>query len=107
MRPQLLELRRLVIAEANRFPGLGRAFYDRGPGRTIAALATTFERLAARGVLAIEDPTLAATHFNWLIMSAPINRAMLLGPEGTPELAELHQHAENGVRAFLAAYRDH
>src|SRR2546421_10998742 len=44
MQPRLLELRRLVIAEANRFPELGLAFYERGPGRTMAALASVFER---------------------------------------------------------------
>src|SRR5436190_17438294 len=49
MQPRLLALRRLVIGEANRFPELGRTFYERGPERTIAALATAFERLAARG----------------------------------------------------------
>src|SRR5436305_3006427 len=51
MQPRLLELRRLVIAEAGRFPELGRAFYDRGPGRTIAALASAFEQLAVAGAL--------------------------------------------------------
>ena len=70
MQPRLLNLRRLVIGEAGRFPQLGRTFYERGPGRTIAALATAFERLAARDVLRLEDPELAANHFNWLIMSA-------------------------------------
>ena len=80
MEPRLLALRRLVIGEAGRFPELGRAFYERGPGRTIAALAVVFEALAARGTLALDDPRAAAGHFNWLIMSAPINRAMLLGP---------------------------
>src|SRR5438552_857719 len=49
MQPRLLELRRLVIAEAGRFPELGRAFYERGPGRIVAALASVFEQLAARG----------------------------------------------------------
>jgi TetR/AcrR family transcriptional repressor of mexJK operon len=73
--PRLLKLRRLVIGEAGRFPQLGRTFYERGPGRTIATLATAFERLAARDVLRLEDPELAANHFNWLIMSTPLNRA--------------------------------
>jgi TetR/AcrR family transcriptional repressor of mexJK operon len=104
MQPQLLELRRLVIAEANRFPELGRTFYDRGPGRTMAALATVFQRLAARGVLRIEDPDLAAAHFNWLVTATPINQAMLLGLEGTPSPVELDRHATDGARAFLAAY---
>jgi AcrR family transcriptional regulator len=106
MQPRLLELRRLVIGEATRFPELGRTFYERGAGRTIAALATAFERLAAHGALRFEDPTLAAAHFNWLVMSAPINQAMLLGPQAIPAPAELKRFADAGVRAFLAAYRN-
>jgi AcrR family transcriptional regulator len=104
MQPRLLQLRRLVIAEVGRFPELGRTFYERGPGRTVAALAEAFERLAARGVLHLEDPPLAAAHFNWLIMSAPMNRAMLLGDHEIPAPADLDRYAESGVRAFLAAY---
>ncbi len=56
MDPRLLKLRRLVIGESGRFPQLGRLFYERGPGRTIDALASTFERLASRGVLELHDP---------------------------------------------------
>jgi TetR/AcrR family transcriptional repressor of mexJK operon len=104
MQPRVLQLRRLVIAEAGRFPELGRAFYERGPGRTMAALATAFEGLAARGILRMDDPAVAASHFNWLVMSNPINRAMLLGEDGAPTPGELDHYAETGVRAFLAAY---
>jgi TetR/AcrR family transcriptional regulator, mexJK operon transcriptional repressor len=104
IQPRLLELRRLVIGEANRFPELGRAFYERGPGRTIAALADAFERLAARGLLHVDDPALAASQFNWLIMSVPINDAMLLGLEQRLARADLQHHADRGVRTFLAAY---
>jgi TetR/AcrR family transcriptional regulator, mexJK operon transcriptional repressor len=106
MQPRLLQLRRLVIGEASRFPALGHTFYERGPGRTIAALANTFERLAARGVLRLEDPELAAVHFNWLIMSAPLNRAMLLGSDEPLAPANLKRHADSAVRVFLAAYRN-
>ena len=81
MDPRLLQLRRLVIGESGRFPQLGRLFYERGPGRTIDALATMFERLASRGVLELDDPRLAAAHFNWLVMSIPLNQAMLLGED--------------------------
>jgi TetR/AcrR family transcriptional repressor of mexJK operon len=104
MQPRLLQLRRLVISEAGRFPELGRTFYDRGPGRTIDALATVFEGLAERGRLELDDPRLAATHFNWLIMSAPLNEAMLLGRDEAPARAELDRYADTGVRTFLAAY---
>jgi TetR/AcrR family transcriptional repressor of mexJK operon len=104
MQPRLLQLRRLVIGEAGRFPELGRAFYERGPGRTVAALASAFERLGARGVLHLDDPLLAAQHFNWLIMSIPLNEAMLLGHDRPPTRAALDSFADSGVRVFLAAY---
>ncbi|HYX86581.1 MAG TPA: TetR/AcrR family transcriptional regulator [Gaiellales bacterium] len=104
MRPEILQLRRLVIGEASRFPELGRAFYDQGPGRTIAALSESFERLADRGILRVDDPCLAAAHFNWLVMSIPLNRAMLLGEDKPASRAELRRYGDAGVRAFLGAY---
>ena len=104
MQPRLMQLRRLVIGEANRFPELGRGFYERGAGRSIAGLAAAFERLTARGLLRAHDPELAAAHFNWLVMAAPVNRAMLLGDDAIPSAAELDRYADGGVEAFLAAY---
>jgi TetR/AcrR family transcriptional repressor of mexJK operon len=104
MQPRLLQLRRLVIGEVGRFPEAGRTFYERGPGRTVAALATAFEHLAERGVLDLDDPLLAAAHFNWLIMSFPLNQAMLLGHDEPPAPAEVNRYADTGVRVFLAAY---
>jgi TetR/AcrR family transcriptional repressor of mexJK operon len=105
MQPRLLQLRRLVIGEAGRFPDLGRTFYERGPARTVSALADAFERLAARGVLNVDgDPLVAAQHFNWLIMSNPLNRAMLLGHDEPLAPADLDRYADTGVRTFLAAY---
>lgn len=106
MQPRILQLRRLVIAEAARFPHLGRIFYEQGPGRTITALAATFEHLAARRVLDIDDPFVAATQFNWLIMSAALNQAMLLGNDSAPDPADLDRWTDDGVRTFLAAFRN-
>ena len=104
LQPRILQLRRLVIGEAGRFPQLGRAFYEQGPGRTVDALATVFEHLAERGALRVDDPQLAAAHFNWLVMSIPLNRAMFLGDDRPPARAELNRYADAGVRAFVAAY---
>jgi TetR/AcrR family transcriptional repressor of mexJK operon len=104
MQPRLMQLRRLVIAESSRFPELGRMFYEQGPGRTMTALAATFERLASRGLLDIADARQAAEQFNWLVMSEPINQAMLLGLDDPVSKRELERHADGGVRMFLAAY---
>jgi TetR/AcrR family transcriptional regulator, mexJK operon transcriptional repressor len=104
MQPRLLQLRRLVIGEAGRFPELGRTFYERGPERTIGALTEAFERLAERGLLQFDDARLAAAHFNWLVMSIPLNRAMLCGTDEPAAAADLDRYAHAGARAFLAAY---
>jgi TetR/AcrR family transcriptional regulator, mexJK operon transcriptional repressor len=106
MQPRLLQLRRLVIGEAGRFPQLGQLFYQRGPGRTIDTLATLFERLAARGELELDDARLAAAHFNWLVMSIPLNQAMLLGQDEPATANQLRRYADTGVKAFLAAYQN-
>jgi len=102
--PRILQLRRLVIGEVGRFPELGAALYAGGPGRAIASLAAVFEGLAGRGLLSFRDPLTAATQFNWLIMSAPLNRAMLLGDSAIPGSEEIREHAMQGVGMFLAAY---
>jgi TetR/AcrR family transcriptional regulator, mexJK operon transcriptional repressor len=104
MQPRLVQLRRVVIGEAGRFPELGRTFYELGPGRTIGALADAFQTLAEHGQLELDDPALAAAHFNWLIMSIPLNQAMLFGQDEPPAAADLDRYAETGVRVFLAAY---
>ena len=46
--------------------------------RSRSAGATAFERLAERGVLQLDDPRLAAAHFNWLIMSIPVSRVIVI-----------------------------
>ncbi|RUM06291.1 hypothetical protein EFB14_31610 [Rhizobium fabae] len=93
-----IRLRRLVIGEVTRFPELGVVLYSGGPGRAIESLAATFDRLAALGALSIADTKLAATQFNWLGMSAPLNRAMLLGDAAIPDASALRTHASNMSR---------
>lgn len=105
--PELLQLRRLVIGEAGRFPALGKALYNGGPGRAIAGLAVALERWASLGLLTIADPLAAATQFNWLIMGEPINRAMFFIDEPPLEGAAREAHIAAGVRLFLAGYASH
>ncbi|MGW8527532.1 TetR/AcrR family transcriptional regulator [Nocardiopsis sp. NPDC055824] len=102
--PDLMRLRRLVIGEVARFPELARVLHENGPARAMRAMAGLFERLAGNGRLDVADPATAASHFNWLVMAEPVNRAMLLGDEAVPPPEELRRHAEEGVRVFLAAY---
>lgn len=104
LEPRLMQLRRLVIAERDRFPQLGQVFFDQGPRRTIDALADTFRQLGERGLLQIDDPLIAATQFNWLVMGAPLNEAMLLGLDTPPRPKELDRWARAGANTFVAAF---
>jgi TetR/AcrR family transcriptional regulator, mexJK operon transcriptional repressor len=101
--PRLLQLRRLVIGEAGRFPELGRTYYERGPGRSSQMLGAQFQVLAERGLLRLDDAQLAAQHFNWLVLSIPLNEAMF-DPAIGFGAAALDRYADDAVRIFLAAY---
>jgi TetR/AcrR family transcriptional repressor of mexJK operon len=103
MHPEVLRLRRLVIANAERFPDVGRSWYEQGFERVLATLATTFQSLADRNLLRVDDPLLAANHFVGLLLWIPINKAMFTADyHATPD--ELERYAAAAVRAFLSGY---
>jgi TetR/AcrR family transcriptional repressor of mexJK operon len=102
--PRIMQLRRLVIGEVGRFPDLARVLYEGGPMRAIGILSALFTKLAGAGLLKLDDPARAATHFNWLVMAEPLNRAMLLGDAAIPKPAELRRLAADAARVFLLAY---
>jgi TetR/AcrR family transcriptional regulator, mexJK operon transcriptional repressor len=104
VRPQVLQLRRLVIGEAARFPDLARTYYERVPERMVGALARGLRGLTDRGLLQVDDPQLAAQHFVALVLWIPLDRALFVpDAEALPD-AELEHLAAAGVRVFLAAY---
>jgi AcrR family transcriptional regulator len=102
LQPRVLQVRRLVIGEANRFPHLARAFHELGPERTMRALAERLDDLAASGRLTVADSVEAAAQLNWLVLAGPINSAMMLGEAPSP--AELDAHVDAAVETFLAAH---
>jgi TetR/AcrR family transcriptional repressor of mexJK operon len=103
IQPRVLRLRRLVMANAERFPDVGRSWFEQGFERVLATLATSFQGLADRKLLHIDDPLLAANHFVGLLLWIPINKAMFTGDyHSNPE--ELERFAVKAVRAFLAGY---
>jgi TetR/AcrR family transcriptional repressor of mexJK operon len=103
-RPPLVRLRRLVIANADRFPELGRAWYERGFGRVLATLAACFGRLAERRLLQLDDPLLAAHHFVGQLLWIPMNQVMFTGDNHLETEADVERYAAAAVRAFLTGY---
>lgn len=103
--PRILQLRRLVIGEVARFPELGEVLWNSGPRRAMTSMAARFGRLAAVGLLRVDETESAASVFNWLVMSEPLNKAMLLGERAIPAQDSLRRHCAEVARVFLAAYR--
>lgn len=104
LRPRILRLRRLVIGEVERFPDLARTLWEDGPARAIGALAALVSQLDAAGLVRAPDARVAASSLNWLVMSGPLNEAMLLGDGAVPDEEALRRHVREAVRIFLAAY---
>ena len=105
LQPDVVRLRRLVIAEADRFPEVGRAWFDRGFDRTLVILGEAMRHLADRGLLRnLNDPTLAAYQFAGLVMYQPMNQVMFAGTDAPPPADKLNRIAESAVEMFLATY---
>ena len=102
IQPDVLRLRRLILAEAGRFPGLARDYYERVPARMYRTLATLFESLAAECALHLRYAAQAAEHFAWLVLGAPLDRGMFC--ETGPDDLVRPTAAADAVRVFLAAY---
>lgn len=103
VQPRILRLCRLVLANSERFPDVGRSWYELGFERLLAGLAISFQSLADSELLRIDDPLLAANHFAGILLWIPINKAMFTGNSiSGPEELEIHCLA--AVQAFLAGY---
>lgn len=105
MEPRVQRVRRLVIAEAPRFPDVATAYWERTFQPAIARLAAHFRALAEAGLLQAPDPLTAAQHFAGLLLWIPINRTMFSGRPDVVTADELAGYARAGAAAFLRAYR--
>jgi TetR/AcrR family transcriptional repressor of mexJK operon len=103
--PDVIRMRRLVIAEADRFPGIARTWFDRGFERALPMVGEALSGLAGRGLLHnLSDPVLAAYQFAGLVMYQPMNYVMFAGSEAVPSADSLDRIAESAIDVFLAMY---
>jgi len=94
---------RICVAECERFPEIGRAFWDNGPGMLEKLLTDYFDQAIARGELKIDDPTLAAHQFAELCKAEVFPRLCLrLQPDFTE--AERKRILDGAVETWLARY---
>ncbi|WP_199701361.1 TetR/AcrR family transcriptional regulator [Jiangella rhizosphaerae] len=104
-RPDVLQLRRLVIAEADRFPEVSGRWWEQAFHPSLVVLGEALQRMADRGLLReLDDPTLAAYHLAGLVMYKPMNRMMFAGTAAVSPPDELEYLADRAADVFLAAY---
>ncbi|MDE2018380.1 MAG: TetR/AcrR family transcriptional regulator [Hyphomicrobiales bacterium] len=101
--PSHLAQTRMVIAVAEKFPQIGRTFYEAGPRHGVLALARYVAAQAERGALDVEDAELAACQFVDMCKSREVMRAMFRYIERA-DPAELARNVDAAVKVFLAAY---
>ncbi len=101
----IVNLRRLLIGVADRFPSLVQDYYERAPGRMLTALAEAFAELHRRGLLHIDDARLAAEQFAYLAIGAALDRALFGVAEANASDVERSARAIHGADVFYRAYR--
>src|SRR3546814_20548639 len=97
--PEAVALFRTVTAEAERFPELGRAFFETGPKCWTRSFAGYLRAQDERCRLSIPHPEMAAT-FLFTVLKDPLHLPSMLGVPRRDSQAELAAHLHTAVDAF-------
>src|SRR6185503_15445182 len=106
MEPSGLQLYRVLIGEAARFPELAEAVYRSGPTVAADRLAAHLRRWTAENRIKLVNPDMAARQFLELIKGDLHFRA-LLRLEPPPTQAEIDSCVESAVGLFLDSSAKH
>jgi len=102
--PDAIRMFRTAVAESERFPVIGEAFYASGPDLGRVALAPILRAAAARGEIAIDDIDLAAQRF-FVLCEAELFFKQLFGIVARYDDAQIADHVRGAVAAFVRMYR--
>ncbi len=102
-KPEHVSLVRMVIGACEKFPHLGRAFFEAGPALGVERLAAYLDAQVAAGRLRKADTSLAAKHFMHLCQAGLFTR-LLFSAGGIENEGDLHHRVDEAVRIFLAGY---
>jgi AcrR family transcriptional regulator len=94
---------RLISAEAERSPEIGRTFYEAGPQKGVERTAELLAGMAAAGVLDLEDPVTAAHQFLGLVQNRYFKARLC---NSIPELTnqQIEEEARLATRTFMRAF---
>ena len=98
--PETIAYLRLVIAAADKFPDIGRAFYEAGPAYGIAKIADYMQRKMEDGTLVKADARLAAMQFVELVQCGLMKPRLFASEEMSGNYLQ-DVVAEAGIALFL------
>ena len=102
--PTTMALHRVIVAEAPRFPEVGRHLYEMITRYASDTLGAFFQTWSDRGVLRVEDAALAANQFVDLCRGDAFRRVELGVAKEIPD-EEVRATVAGALRTFLRAYR--
>jgi len=102
--PEAVALFRTVTAEAERFPELGRVFFETGPKCWTGSFEAYLRAQDEKGRLRIPNPEIAAK-FLFSLLKDPLHLRCMLGVQSKVTEAEIAAHVDNVVTAFLEHYK--
>jgi len=101
-RPEAIAFQRLVVSQVDRFPAIGRIFYDHAPAINHAMVANFLGKQMAAGVIRADDPNEAARMLLDLCTAGYHDR-VFYGVEARDEAVE-RQEAARVVKQFMRCY---
>jgi TetR/AcrR family transcriptional repressor of mexJK operon len=99
-----IKMHQSVTGEATRVPEAARLFFQAGPEKAIASFVAFFERAAARGAIATDDPGFVATQFLATLQGGPYC-ALSLGLCEPPTQADRDAFVTKAVALFVRGIR--
>lgn len=93
-----------VVAESREFPELGKKFWETGPGRVEAFVASYLADATRRGLLDVDDPARAAASFVGQLAGLYL-LPLLAGIRKRPSEAEIRRGVDDVVAGFMASRR--
>ncbi|MFQ6546372.1 TetR/AcrR family transcriptional regulator [Aestuariibius sp. 2305UL40-4] len=98
-----LNVFRICVAESDRFPELGRQFFENGPMKVRAMTIDYLDQQIAAGKLKIKDCALAADQFAEMC-KADIFPCMVFGIDQKPSKDRIEHIVDEAVETFMARY---
>jgi AcrR family transcriptional regulator len=103
LRDRTLAIYRIALAEAGRFPEMGRAFYENGPVTMTKRVAAWLQTLSDQGLIEADDMVIATQQFMALMRCGVfLRRSLAVLPEASE--AEIEMTVRTAADTWLRAF---